>query len=68
MSVFISYSSQDRDFAQRLAADLRQKTITVWFDETELEPGDSIIGAIEAGIDKMDFLIVVLSPASVDSG
>ena len=66
--VFISYSSQDRDFVQRLAEDLKKRDIPVWFDETELEPGDSIIGAIEAGIDKMEFLIVVLSPASVDSG
>ena len=66
--VFISYSSKDREFVQRLAEDLKKWKILVWFDEMELEPGDSIIGAIEAGIDRMAFLIVVLSPASVDSG
>ncbi len=66
--VFISYSSQDREFANRLARDLGRRGIPVMFDQTELEPGDSIIGAIEAGIDRMEYLIVVLSPASVASG
>jgi hypothetical protein len=67
MSVFISYSSQDKEFARRLADDLKNYGTTVWFDETELLPGDSIIGTIEAVIDQMAFLIVVLSPQSVVS-
>ena len=65
--VFISYSSKDRKFAQRLAQDLSKHEIPVWFDQFSLAPGDSIIGNIEAGIDQMDFLLVVLTPASVDS-
>jgi hypothetical protein len=65
--VFISYSSQERDFVQRLVRDLKDRNIPVWFDEAELEPEDSIIQKIEAGIDRMDYLIVIMSPASVDS-
>jgi predicted nucleotide-binding protein len=61
--VFISYSSQDHDFAQRLVRDLKEREIPVWFDEAELEPGDSIIGKVEAAVDRMDYLIVLLSPA-----
>jgi len=68
MSVFISYSSQDKEFAGRLADDLKNRGIEVWFDEDQIAPGDSIIGAIEAGLDRMAFLIVVLSPAAVASG
>ena len=64
---FISYSSLDRKFSHRLAHDLAHRGIPIWFDETELEPGDSIIGTIEAGIDRMEYLIAVLSPASVTS-
>ena len=67
LGVFTSYSSQDRDFVQRLVRDLKGRDIPVWFDESELEPGDSIIQKIEAGIDRMDYLIVIMSPASVDS-
>ena len=65
---FISYSTQDREFVRTLARDLNRRGISIWFDETMLEPGDSIIGAIETGIDRMEYLIVVLSPASVASG
>jgi hypothetical protein len=65
--VFISYSSQEREFVQRLVQDLKDHDIPVWFDEAELEPGDSIIQKIGAGIDRMDDLIVIMSPASVDS-
>jgi len=65
--VFISYSSQERDFVQRLVRDLNDRDIPVWFDEAVLEPGDSIIQKIESGIDRMDYLIVIMSPASVDS-
>ena len=65
--VFISYSTQEREFVQRLVRDLKDHDIPVWFDVAELEPGDSIIQKIGAGIDRMDDLIVIMSPASVDS-
>jgi hypothetical protein len=68
MSVFISYSPRDKEFARRLAGDLKNRGIPVWFDEDKIAPGKSIIGAIEAGLDQMAFLIVVLSPAAVASG
>ncbi|MFO7684517.1 MAG: toll/interleukin-1 receptor domain-containing protein [Desulfobacterales bacterium] len=68
MSVIISYSSQDKEFARRLADDLKNRGIEVWFDEYQIAPGDSIIGAIEAGLDQMAFLIVVLTPTAVASG
>jgi len=68
MSVFISYSSQDKEFTRRLADDLKSRGIEVWFDEDQIAPGDSIIGAIEAGLEQMTFLVVVLSPAAVTSG
>jgi len=41
--VFISYSSPDRVFTRRLVRDLKDRDIPVWFDEAELDPGDSII-------------------------
>jgi len=65
--VFICYSTQEVGFVQRLVRDLKDHDIPVWFDEAELEPGDSILQKIEAGIDRMDDLIVIMSPASVDS-
>lgn len=65
--VFISYSRKDREFASKLAMDLKSRGINVWFDQWELKVGDSLIGKIGAAIRYQDYLIVVLSEASVKS-
>jgi predicted nucleotide-binding protein len=66
-TVFISYSSKDRDFAERLATDLRASGAGVWFDQWEIKVGDSITQKINDGIHDNDYLAVVLSPDSVAS-
>jgi len=40
-AVFISYSSDDVDAAQRIATALREAGIEVWFDRSELRGGDA---------------------------
>jgi predicted nucleotide-binding protein len=66
-TVFISYSNKDRDFAEKLAADLRASGVGVWFDQWEIKVGDSITQKINDGIHDNDYLAVVLSPDSVAS-
>jgi serine/threonine protein kinase len=66
-SIFISYSSADRDFVEKLASDLRASGIEVWLDKWEIKVGDSIIQKINDGIRDNDYLAIVLSPASVRS-
>jgi len=66
-TVFISYSSKDRESAERLATDLRASGAGVWFDQWEINVGDSITQKINDGIHDNDYLAVVLSPASVAS-
>lgn len=39
-SVFISFLRNDRDMAREVAARFRKAGIDVWFDETNLSPGD----------------------------
>lgn len=68
MKVFISHSSQDKEFVVRLATDLHtRKGIETWLDKWEINPGDSIPEKIEEGLSKADILILVLSPNSVNS-
>lgn len=67
MDVFISYSTSDRDFAERLARELRSRGLTVWFDRWEIRVGDSIVEKIGDGISAADALVVVLSALSVQS-
>ena len=66
-SCFISYSSQDRDFADRLYADLQAKGIRCWLDHEHLKIGDEIRDVIEVSIRVHDKLLLVLSAHSVAS-
>ncbi len=66
-SVFISHSSRDRGFAERLASDLKAKGMYVWYDDWELKVGDSFVEKISDGIKSKDHIIVVLSKESVKS-
>jgi CheY-like chemotaxis protein len=65
--VFISYSSKDRPFAEKLAAKLLDHGWQVWYDQWEIKVGDSIIERIEQGITSSSYLIILLSEASVTS-
>ena len=64
MKLFISYASEDQEFAesiyQALIADVQNQ---VWFAPYELVPGDSLLRKIGAGLRECDYGIVVLSPA-----
>lgn len=66
-SVFLSHSHADKEFAHRLAEDLRSAGAEVWIDEAEIRLGDSLIQKISEAIDSVDYLAVVLSPTSVGS-
>lgn len=65
--VFLSYASADKEVAHRIVEELRKRGIRVWFDTCELQPGDSIAKAIEYAISASDYLVVLLSPSSVNS-
>ncbi len=66
-SCFISYSSKDQDFAERLYADLQAKGVRCWFAPEELKIGDKIRPRIEESILLFDKLLVVLSEHSISS-
>jgi len=66
-SCFISYSSRDQSFAERLHADLQSKGVRVWFAPHDLPIGARIRPAIDESIRLHDKLLLVLSEASVSS-
>jgi hypothetical protein len=66
-SCFISYSSQDDDFAQRLHADLQQKGVRCWLAPEDLKIGDKFRTRIDESIRVYDKLMVVLSENSIRS-
>lgn len=66
-TVFLSHNHADKPFVRRLATDLDNQGIPYWLDEAEIKVGESLIEKIRSGIDRVDFLVVVLSPNSVAS-
>ncbi|HVN82238.1 MAG TPA: toll/interleukin-1 receptor domain-containing protein [Terriglobia bacterium] len=66
-SCFISYSSQDDTFAQRLHSDLQQKGVRCWFAPEDLKIGDKFRTRIDESIRIYDKLMVVLSEDSIRS-
>jgi len=60
---FISHASEDKDeFVRPLAQRLTALGIRIWYDEHELQVGDSLREAIERGLAHSNYGIVVLSP------
>ncbi len=49
-SCFISYSSKDGEFAERLHADLQSKNVRCWFDREDMKIGDRIRPRIDEAI------------------
>jgi hypothetical protein len=66
-SVFISYSSKDQAFAERLHADLQNKKVRCWFAPEDLKIGDKFRVRIDEVIRVYDKLLLVLSENSVGS-
>jgi hypothetical protein len=66
-SCFISYSSKDQNFADRLLTDLRANQVQCWFAPENLKIGDKYPERIYAAILQYDKLLVILSKASLAS-
>lgn len=66
-SCFISYSSQDDDFARRLHADLQSNAVRVWFAPEDLKIGDRIRDRIDQSILFHDKLLLILTEQSIQS-
>jgi predicted nucleotide-binding protein len=62
--VFISHSARDADWARSFAQALKERGVTVWFDEFDVRPGESVRDALEAGLRSSDVLVALLDPES----
>jgi len=65
--VFFSYSRVDSEFVLRLAKDLRSDGVNLWIDQLDIAAGDRWDRAVEDALGAAPCLLVVLSPASVES-
>jgi len=58
--VFISHSPRDADWARSFAQALKSRGLAVWFDEFDVQPGESVRDALEAGLRTSDVLVTVV--------
>lgn len=67
-TVFLSHSSKDREFIEKIEQDLRKNRIDAWYAGWEIPPGKSLRKKIfEEGIPNCNAFFVYLSPNSINS-
>lgn len=66
-SCFISYSTRDQEFAERLHADLQNKGVRCWFAPHDIQAGKKIHEQIDEAIRRYERLLLILSTNSMSS-
>ncbi len=67
MRIFISHNAKDKETARLLATMFTDRGFSVWFDQWEIKPGESIIGGIGKGIEDCDVFLLLWSAAAKNS-
>ncbi len=67
-SCFISYSTKDQGFADRIHADLQNSGVRCWFAPHDLKIGDDLLDIPDAAIRVRDKVLLILSENSIGSG
>jgi TIR domain/Pentapeptide repeats (8 copies) len=66
-SCFISYSSKDQEFAERLYADLQSRNVRCWFAPHDVQGGKKLHEQIDEATRVHEKLLLILSPDSMGS-
>jgi hypothetical protein len=67
INVFVSYSQFDRQFAQRLHTELKNRSICVWLDYIDIEPGKRWDRVIQTALAQCTHMVLVHSAESFRS-
>lgn len=65
-SVFLSHSSRDKPFVDRVFEALHSSGIRAWYDRYQIAPGDSITDKINAGLETSSLGLIFLSRHFLD--
>lgn len=63
--VYLAHASEDKAAVRPIAEYLMSHGVDVWFDEWEINPGDSLRQKMEEGLLEMTHFAVVLTPTSI---
>jgi len=65
--VFISYSLRDRVWARSIVEALQDRGVSVWYDETEVRPGEALEDRIREGLDNSNNIIFLIAEGAAKS-
>jgi len=65
--IYISYSREDKDFAVKLARDLKESGFAAWLDQLDIPPGARWDKEVEKALKDFSTFLVILTPASTSS-
>lgn len=65
--IFLSHRFVDKDFVRQLAADIEStsfqgRNLLTWLDEAEIRSGQSIPGMVNEGLEKSQFIALIMTP------
>jgi len=66
-SIFVSYSSRDRDFAMRLTKELKNLGASIWIDQLGIGLGENWDNSIEDALEVANTLLLLISKTSAVS-
>ncbi len=66
-SLFLSYSTKDKEFTEKLHARMRDAGMHVWFAPEDVKAGDYLFEQVDRAIQLHDRLLLVLSKDSIQS-
>lgn len=61
MRCFLSHNKADKEVARSIGAHMTLTGLDVWFDEWEIQAGDSIPGRLNEGLSAFDAFILIWS-------
>jgi len=67
MKVFISYSHNDKEYADQICKVLKGEGYDIWIDKLRIKNNDNIAKLIDKGIDQADVVLLLISQSSLSS-
>ncbi|MBK9925749.1 MAG: TIR domain-containing protein [Anaerolineales bacterium] len=67
LKTFLSYSRANKDFAIRLAKELKSEGFSVWLDQLDIPAGSRWDREVEKALKECEIFMIILTSASVDS-
>ncbi|AOA01440.1 TIR domain-containing protein [Carnobacterium maltaromaticum] len=64
--VFISHSANDKDYVNKLATQLKESDVKIWYDSDSIGWGESIRTSIDKGLKNSKFGIVIISTSFIE--